>query len=241
MYPSLPLAHSVQLKEKYSSVKILLKALKYEEYRWEVIGDFKMVTFMMGLQGGFTKFPCYLCLWNSRETAEHYQRRHWPQWTEFGVRKKNIKWEPLLDPRKVLFPPQHIILGLMKQFDSALYQESAAFRYLKDFFPKLSEAKVKTGVFVGPQMYKILECKEFSKKLTEAEESAWNTFVAVVRGFLGNHKAVNYVAIVETLRNILQFECRYQGSYNGNMKVIYSISVNREKLLASFVVFFLQS
>lgn len=43
------LAHSVQLKEKYSIMKILLKALKCEEYLWEISGDFKMVTFLVVL------------------------------------------------------------------------------------------------------------------------------------------------------------------------------------------------
>ncbi|KAL7868607.1 hypothetical protein SRHO_G00100550 [Serrasalmus rhombeus] len=60
-YPSLPVAHSVHLKEEYTSVKMLLGALNYDEYGWEVIGDFKMVSFLMGLQGGFTKchhWPC---------------------------------------------------------------------------------------------------------------------------------------------------------------------------------------
>lgn len=68
MFPPLPLAHSVYLKEEYRSIKILLGALKYEEYCWEVIRDFKMVAFLMGLQGSFTKYPCYLCLWDSRDT-----------------------------------------------------------------------------------------------------------------------------------------------------------------------------
>ncbi|MGH0134277.1 UNVERIFIED_CONTAM: hypothetical protein FKN15_009533 [Acipenser sinensis] len=116
-----------------------------------------MVAFLMGLQGGFTKFPCYLCLWDSRDTKAHYQRRDWPQRTEFSVGRNNVKWEPLVDPRKVLMPPLHIKLGLMKQFVRALDKESAAFKYLQDFFPKLSEAKVKAGVFVGPQIKKILE------------------------------------------------------------------------------------
>ena len=40
-YPSLLVAHSVQLKEDYTSVKMLLSALKYDDYGWEVIGDFK--------------------------------------------------------------------------------------------------------------------------------------------------------------------------------------------------------
>jgi hypothetical protein len=39
----------------------------------------------------------------------------------------------------------------MKQFGTTLDKESAAFEYLRDFFPKLSEAKFKAGDFVGPQ------------------------------------------------------------------------------------------
>ena len=72
-----------------------------------------------------------------------------------------VKWEPLVDPRKVLMPLLHIKLGLMKQFVTALDKESAAFNYLRDFFPRLSEAKLKAGVFVGPQIKKIMECNEF--------------------------------------------------------------------------------
>lgn len=61
-------------------------------------------------------------------------------------------------------------LGLMKQFATALDKVSIAFKYLQDFFPKLCEAKVKAGVFVGPQI-KILECKDFPKKLTRKEQA----------------------------------------------------------------------
>ena len=46
-------------------------------------------------------------------------------------------------------------LGLLKQFVSALDKESDAFRYLRNFFPKLSDVP-KTGVFVGPQIKKDL-------------------------------------------------------------------------------------
>ncbi|KAL7880613.1 hypothetical protein SRHO_G00028670 [Serrasalmus rhombeus] len=208
-YPSLPVAHSVHLKEEYTSVKMLLGALKYDEYGWEVIGDFKMVSFLMGLQGGFTKYPCFICLWDSRDTKAHYHRRDWPQRTEFTVGKNNVKWEPLVDPRKVLMPPLHIKLGLIKQFVRALDKESRAFSYLQDFFPKLSEAKIKAGVFVGPQIKKIIECSEFPKKLNRKERAAWNSFVAVVRGFLGNHKYENYVQLVQTLiKNYAAMGCR---------------------------------
>ncbi|KAL7834398.1 hypothetical protein SRHO_G00286450 [Serrasalmus rhombeus] len=188
---------------------MLLGALKYDEYGWEVIGDFKMVSFLMGLQGGFTKYPCFICLWDSRDTKAHYHRRDWPQRTEFTVGKNNVKWEPLVDPRKVLMPPQHIKLGLIKQFVRALDKESRAFNYLQDLFPKLSEAKIKAGVFVGPQIKKIIECSEFPKKLNRKERAAWNSFVTVVRGFLGNHKDENYVQLVQTLiKNYAAMGCR---------------------------------
>ncbi|KAL6478203.1 hypothetical protein MHYP_G00140380 [Metynnis hypsauchen] len=208
-YSSLPVAHSVHLKEEYTSVKMLLGALKYDEYGWEVIGDFKMVSFLMGLQGGFTKYPCFICLWDSRDTKAHYHRRDWSQRTEFTLGKNNVKWEPLVDPRKVLMPPLHIKLGLIKQFVRALDKESRAFNYLQDLFPKLSEAKIKAGVFVGPQIKKIIECSEFPKKLNRKERTAWNSFVAVVRGFLGNHKDENYVQLVQTLiKNYAAMGCR---------------------------------
>lgn len=92
-----------------------------------------MVTIMIGRQASFTKFPCYLCLWNSRVTGEHYLSRDSTPRTVFNVRKKIIKWEPLLDfPWEIFFPTPHIKLGLIKQFVSILDQESIAFRYLKD-------------------------------------------------------------------------------------------------------------
>lgn len=107
------------------------------------------------------------------------------------MERNNIKWEPLVYPQKVLIQPLHIKLGLMKQFVTALD--------LQDFFPKLYEAKIKHSVFVGPQIKKFLECKEFLNKLTRKEKMAWNNFVAV-GGFMGNLKAKNYVELVVTLK-----------------------------------------
>ena len=66
--PFIPLAHSAHLKRDYSSINLLIEALKYDQYGWEVIGDFKMIALLTGLQGGFIKFQCYLCLWDSRDT-----------------------------------------------------------------------------------------------------------------------------------------------------------------------------
>ena len=113
--------------------------------------------------------------------------------------KRNVKWEPLIEPQKVLMPPLRIKLGLIKQFFTALGKKSEAFKYLQDLFPKLSKAKVEAGIFVGPQIKKIILCDEFAKLLNRTQKTTWKSFVAVVHGFLDNHKSENYVQLVQTL------------------------------------------
>lgn len=198
-FPSLPLAHSVMLKENYESVKMVLQVLKYEQYAWPVIGDFKMVGFLVGMQGGYTKYPCYLCLWDSRADALHYQQHSWPQRSEFQIGQHNVKNKPIVEPDRILMPPLHIKLGLMKQFVKALRQDSEAFQYLKTFFPKLSEAKIKAGIFVGPQIKKIMASEHFLQLLSTHEKQAWLSLKAVIHGFLGNKKAENYEELISNM------------------------------------------
>ncbi|KAK9695316.1 hypothetical protein QE152_g32666 [Popillia japonica] len=60
-----------------------------------------------------------------------------------------------------------------------------------------------------PQIKKVLKCEEFPKVLKKKEKLAWTSFVAVVRGFLGNQKAENYVDLVQALvRNYGKMGCR---------------------------------
>jgi hypothetical protein len=56
-----------------------------------------------------------------------------------------------VDPEKMILPPLHIKLGLMKQFLKALAGNGNCFLYLSNKFPAFSQAKVKEGIFVGPQ------------------------------------------------------------------------------------------
>jgi hypothetical protein len=53
-------------------------------------------------------------------------------------------------------------------------------------FPKLSEAKLKEGVFTGPDMRKLFTDPLFSE--TMGEKEAWDSFKDVVHKFLGNTK-----------------------------------------------------
>ena len=72
VYPSIPIAHSVRMKEDRESVKILLELIRYNNHNWDVCGDFKMIAFLLGLQGDCTKHSCFLCLWDSRADEQHY-------------------------------------------------------------------------------------------------------------------------------------------------------------------------
>ena len=156
-----------------------------------------MVTFLMGLQG-FTKYPCYLCLWDNRDTASHY--KDWPLREKPFVGAHNIKQQPLVKPDKILVPPLHIKLGLMKQFVTALDPNSNSFNILKNTFPRLSEAKIKAGVFVGPDIRKLMaNDKKFRTNLKRTERAAWDSFKEVTRSFLGNTRAASYRDIVKNL------------------------------------------
>ena len=126
----------------------------------------------MGLQGGFTKFMCFLCLRDSRNTSIHYQQRNWPPRTRYEVGAHNVKDVPLVDQTKVLMPPLHIKLGLIKLFVKSLDTQSDTFQHIRNMFPKLSVAKVKAGVFVGPQVRRLINSEDFPEKLTEIERTA---------------------------------------------------------------------
>ena len=56
-------------------------------------------------------------------------------------------------------------------------------------------------------------CKEFPQKLTRKERVAWDSFVVVVLLFLRNHKAGNYVELVDNLqRNTKEYKGRPNSS-----------------------------
>ena len=65
-------------------------------------------------------------------------------------------------------------------------KESEGFAYLRQTFHRISEAKMKEEIFVGPQIKQLLEDQGFSIKLNAAERRAWKAFENICRSFLGN-------------------------------------------------------
>ena len=73
------------------------------------------------------------------------------------------------------------------------------FQETRSMFPRLSETKIKGGIFVGPQINTMLKSKTLEEKMNETEKEAWQAFRGVVDGFLGNKKDPNYKKLVKKL------------------------------------------
>ena len=69
---------------------------------------------------------------------------------------KCVIHKPLIKASKVLPPPLHITLALMKNFVKALDVKGPAFMYFR-----LTFEKVKAGVFIGPQIRQLFKDLQF--------------------------------------------------------------------------------
>jgi len=78
-FPSVPLAHAANMKESYESMKLLLGKTKYNEFKWKLCGDLKVVALLLGIKLRYTKYCCYLCEWDSRDKKNHYVNILWPK------------------------------------------------------------------------------------------------------------------------------------------------------------------
>ena len=77
-HPSIPIRHAVHMKETYENLKQLLNKLEHSKYGWHIC-DLKVVSLLMALQLGYTKYCCFLCEWDSRAKTLHYLKRDWSQ------------------------------------------------------------------------------------------------------------------------------------------------------------------
>ena len=158
-----------------------------------------MVNFLLRQQGGYTKHPCFLCYWDSRATDQHWVKKDWPSRQDLAVGDKNIINEPLVNRDRIILPPLHIKLGLMKQFVKALDKDGDCFNYIAQTFPGLSIEKLKGGIFDGPQIRKLMQDQTFTACMTVVERAAWCSYVSVIREFLGNTKSSNYRILVDVM------------------------------------------
>jgi len=87
----------------------------------------------------------------------------------------------------------------MKDFVKGVDKTGHGFEYLRNKFPNASDAKIKEGIFIGPQIRELMQYKQFDEDQNETERSAWLSFRRICKDFLGNQKAANYQDVVQDL------------------------------------------
>ena len=56
IYSSIPFDHSVELKEMYPNMELLLDIIQYRKHSWKICADLDVVTRVVGMQPGCTKY-----------------------------------------------------------------------------------------------------------------------------------------------------------------------------------------
>jgi hypothetical protein len=87
----------------------------------------------------------------------------------------------------------------MKNFVKAMDCDGQDFLYLQRKFARISDAKIKEGVFIGPQIRELMKDQDFERSLNESEKAAWRSFLKAVKNFLGIKKAENYEDMISEL------------------------------------------
>ncbi|KAI6652496.1 hypothetical protein LOD99_7510 [Oopsacas minuta] len=148
----------------------------YDEHNWITCMDLKIVNILLGQQSGYTKYSCFLCLWDSRADEVHWEKKNWPVRQKIVVGKKNIINEPLVSRDRIIQPPLHTKLGLMKQFVKALDKDGTCFKLPPISISWSEYRKFKTGIFDVPQIRKLIKDEEFASHMTAVEAAAWYSF-----------------------------------------------------------------
>lgn len=148
--PSVPVALGVNIKESYETLKDIMNKIKYNDHKWKICCDLKVVNILQGIinLGGYPKYFCYLCNYDSRSKIDHYQYTGWEKRNPENEKKLNLFNQPLIkNIDDILLPPLHIKLGIAKKLiEVAVAANDDVFDCLKSIFPKLSNAKIRAGI-----------------------------------------------------------------------------------------------
>ena len=98
-------------------------------------------------------------------------RKKWSLQNGFLSGNCNIINDPLVK-KNVLLPLLHIKLGLTKQYIKSLKKDEEAFLFIKQFFPKMSDAKLKAGILIRRQIRKLLQSEASELIMTVLEKSS---------------------------------------------------------------------
>jgi hypothetical protein len=94
--------------------------------------------------------------WDSRAKHEHWARKDWSPREYMVDGGQNVMNELLVARDRIILPPLHIKLGLMKQFVKVLSKDGLCIEYIVHKLPGLTMEKLKAEIFDGPQIIQLI-------------------------------------------------------------------------------------
>ena len=119
-----------------------------------------------------------------RDKKNHCVNKLWPKRTSLTPGEKNVVFPPLVVPENISLPPLHLKLGLMKNSVEGMDKTGRGYQYARNKFANVSDAKLKEGIFIGPQIGELVQDKQFDKDLNETERNAWLSFKRICKDLL---------------------------------------------------------
>ena len=73
------------------------------------MGDMRRfkVSELLAWTSGYTKYPCFLCYWESRDKVNHWTKKDWSVRDRLNVGEKNVIAGQLVPRDKTVFPIQN--------------------------------------------------------------------------------------------------------------------------------------
>ena len=65
-----------------------------------------------------------------------------------------------------------------------VHKTGRGFEYLRNNFPNVSDAKIKEGIFIGPEIRELMQDKQFDEDQNETERNVWLSFKRICKDVL---------------------------------------------------------
>ncbi|UYV61768.1 hypothetical protein LAZ67_1006437 [Cordylochernes scorpioides] len=148
---------------------------------------------------------CYFCLTKTKGITSI--SRHTVEYPDLPSAMRPVPHSDILPVQQ---PPENVIFSdddsdrREQQWDDTNFEAGNGSKCQWICLPKIkissiSEAKIKEGIFVGPQIRELQQDGNFRNSLNEVVAAAWNSFRNVCKNFLGSVKVENYRDIVNDL------------------------------------------
>ena len=104
---------------------------------------------------GFAAWLYYMLLFlvriGQQGRENHYTKKEWSKRESVTPGQKNVVHPSLVNSDMIILTSLHTKLELFTIRVKALFKNSAGIYYLKEKIPRVSDSKIKEGIFVGPQ------------------------------------------------------------------------------------------